>query len=436
MSGIKTKDIDNRRRHLLFGGLALGATGFLQACGGGGADSGTESGAAQTTAGTTSQSTLLADSAIGVTTPAPIPANVVNLSDFGGIPGASGSAITSAFGQAFSKLKSLGGGTLKVASGVYGLGSFSGGIAIPVSDLQNVLISAYGAQLTMTTSAVGTPSFFQFNNPNNVTVAGLSFKDFGTDLNINWRGAHCLVINTTRACSGFKTVDCVADNVVAFLSAQQPSSYQYTFQGFDIHATVRNTYYGVNPNFNGSNSKANLTTHNVRRAFIGYGLRNWDVTVNASADGTAPGSNALIELAADNRGYVDTVRVNLTVTGNMRNYNGLVTCFHQSSSSFRQYIRNVKANVTLNNVTSASDTVFFFPYWDPNTQSIMGSTISVWEQIQIAATVVGSYSGTMIKNPSVSSGTTNAIYVGSGLAARQNMTVLPKYFQVITQCSA
>jgi hypothetical protein len=360
----------------------------------------------------------------------------VNLSDFGGVPGASGSMIINAFNQAFSKLKSVGGGTLKVGAGVYDLGSYSGGVAITVSDLQNVLISAYGAQLKMTTTVVTTPIFFQLNNPNNVTVAGLGFTDAGADMNVSWRGAHCFVINTTRACADFKTVDCVADNVGTFLSSQPSSAYYYTFQRFDIQATVKNAYYGVNPNFNGSFSKVNITTHNVRRAFIGFGLRNWEVTVNASADGIAPGSNAFISLAADQRGYVDTVKVNLTATGNLNNYNGLVTFFQQSDPNVRQYIRNVKANVTLNNVSRVADTVFFFPYWNPSTGLIESSTINTWENIQLSGNVIGSYAGTLIKNPSVSNGASNSINVASTLAARQNMAALPSYFRVITQCSA
>lgn len=180
----------------------------------------------------------------------------------------------------------------------------------------------------------------------------------------------------------------------------------------------------------------NLTIHNVCRAFIGYGLRNWELNINASADGTWPGSNAFVEIAADNRQSADTVKVNLTATGNMKNYVGLVNFYLQGSSTTATRIRNVKANVTLNNVTSPAGAVFLFPYEAPGTGVFASTTVGAWEQIQLNATVVGSYSGTYIKNPSVSSASSTSINVASGLASRQNISLLPRYFHTITQCTA
>jgi hypothetical protein len=114
----------------------------------------------------------------------------------------------------------------------------------------------------------------------------------------------------------------------------------------------------------------------------------------------------------------------------MRKYNGLVTLFHQSSSGVRQTIRNVNASVTLKNVTGAADAVFYFPYWDPATRSIVGSTINSWEGIHLSAKVVGSYDGPLIVNSSKSSASTNAIHVESDWIASQNMPALPEYFHV------
>jgi hypothetical protein len=77
----------------------------------------------------------------------------VHLADFGGVPSASRASIIAAFDQAFRYLKEQGGGVLEVGAGSYNLGPYSGGTAIAVSDLRNVLISGYGAQLTMRTVA-------------------------------------------------------------------------------------------------------------------------------------------------------------------------------------------------------------------------------------------------------------------------------------------
>ncbi|OWW18560.1 hypothetical protein [Noviherbaspirillum denitrificans] len=355
----------------------------------------------------------------------------VNLADHGGVPGADPETIIDAFHQAFAQLKRRGGGTLHVSAGVYDLGKRGNGTAVTAADLSNVAISAYGAKLTMTTEGTGTvtPVFFRFINPDNITISGMAFTDSGTDLTVNWFGAICFVVESTRPCRGFRTVDCLAENVVRLLMASQPEKDRYTFEGFDLHATIRNAYYGAGCVFNGANSRADLTVHNVRRAFIGYGMRNWELNIKASADGVAPGSNALVELAADHRGHAESIKVNLAVSGNLKNYGGLVTFYLQGPPTTTTFIRNVKANVTLNNVSAKAGAVFLFPYEAPGAGGYADTTASTWEEIRLSGKVIGSYSGTMIKNPSVSTGKTNSIYVDRDLVGYMKMAMLPDYFR-------
>jgi hypothetical protein len=406
-----------------------GAAGLLQACGGGGDGSAAE---APLMAGDVQCENPLAANVKA----AAVPANQVNLADYGGVPGASAANIKNAFNQAFAKLKSLGGGTLNVGAGTYNLGNQPSEVdVIAVSDLKNVVISGYGAQLTMNTTARGMPVFLSFYNPNNVTVAGMRFYDAGTNLNVEWQGAVCISVDTSVACSGFTTVDCVAENVGTFFRSM-PSA-NYTGTGFDIQGTVKTAYYGVNCNYNGRFSKCNLTCHNVRRAFIAYGTRDWDITVTGSADGTALGSNAYVCLTLENQWQVENCTVNLTMSGNARQYLGLVHFYHQGPKSTPYYMRNVTANVTMNNV-AGSTSMFLFDHEPPPYGVIASSTTSTWEQITLTGTVVGSYAGRIVSNPTVSTGSTNSISVASNLAAMENMSALPKYFKVFTppQCKA
>lgn len=441
MSEFKNKGMDNRRRQLLLGGLAFGATGLLQACGGGGADSGEElATAAQPGASATGQSTLLAESTVGtVTTPAPIPAHVVNLANYGGVPGASGATIISAFNQAFNQLKGLGGGTLKIGAGVYNLGTFSNAAAITVNDLQNVLISGYGAQLILTTGGSSsttnnTPTFLAFNNPNNVTVAGLAFKDLGSDILFRssggrW-GAVCLVARASVPRSGFKTVDCVADDVVQFLGSDQRND-PYKFTGFDIHATIRNSYYGVAVIKNGRYSKCNITCLNVRRAFIGYGARDWDIHVTTHRT-AGIGSNAHVELATLQNTPVQDCNVTIKASGALDGYKSLGNIYQQAPDGVFTYARNVKFNIAISNATSAATSGFIAFFAEPEgaTGGVRATTVSAWENIQVNGTVSGPYNGRIVANPSVSSASTNSIYVASKLAALQDMRGLPNYFHI------
>jgi hypothetical protein len=353
------------------------------------------------------------------------------LADYGGVPDASPSTILNAFNQTLFRLKRLGGGTLFVSPGVYNIGNFSGGAAVSVSDLQNVFISAYGAQLTLTTTTVTRPTFLLFTDPNNVTIAGLGFKDFGTDLSVG-KGAICIDVHSTRPRSRFRTVDCVADSVITFFNSQMSGENAYTFTGFDIHATVSNLYYAVNPNRNGRFSKCNVTCRNVRRAVVAYGARDWDFTVNVNRT-TGLGSNALVALVPFPDAPVRDVTVNLTATGNLSGYTSLVSFYHQGPAASFAYARNAKVKIAINNATAPANTVVTFTAEPPGTGAIQSSTICSWEKVEISGSVVGSYSGAIVKNPSVSTATTNSILVANNLAAYQNMKALPCYFRVSSQ---
>jgi hypothetical protein len=382
--------------------------------------------------------TKYAAGSTAVTTPAAIPSGVVNLADYGGTPGASPSAVISAFNQAFNQLKNMGGGTLNIAAGTYSLGNQpSEVIVIGVNDLRNVLISGYGAKITMnTTASTGMPVFLHFQNPNNVTIAGLSFQDFGTNLSVNWKGGVCISVNTTVACSGFKTVDCLAESVGTFWRSM-PST-RYTLTNCDINATVRTAYYGLNCNYNGRFSKCNLNTTNVRRAFIAYGTRDWEIVVNGSADGVALGSNAYLEMVPDAVSPVENVKIYLTMTGNVSKYLGLVHFYHQGPTGTFQYCRNVKAHVVFNNV-SGTGNMFIFDHEYP-AGTIPSTTIRSFEQITLTGSINGgSFGGRIISNPSVSSASTNLVNVSSTFSTYQNLGALPGYFKVFTpstQCPA
>lgn len=359
----------------------------------------------------------------GPATPGPeIPANSVTLAEFGGVPGASPQAIKDAFAQAFAKLQSLGGGTLTVGAGVYDLGEYSRDVyAVKVDNLRDVFISAYGAKLTMRTTAKVMPVFLRFFNPENVTVAGMSFYDSGTNLSVSWQGAICLDVESDAAHSRFKTVDVLAENVVSLVR----SLGNYTFTGFDLKGTVRNAYYGVTTNYSGNFSKVDFVAENVGQAVFALGAQGWDINVNAVAGG--PGSNGFVNLVTSEAAPVRDINVNVTMGGKAGIYGGIVHFYHQGPAGTPQHMRNIKANVAYEGVSGAP-AMFVFDH--ASGAGIASSTIRTWEQVELTGSVVGERPALIISNPSVSTGTTNAISVASNLAAFQNIGALPKYFTV------
>lgn len=355
----------------------------------------------------------------------------ISLSDFGGVPGAGGDAIISAFHQAFDLLKRAGGGVLFIPPGIYDLGEHGGGIyLIRASDLQNVEISGYGATLQMTTTAVTTNVFFNLENPSNVSVRGLSFYDHGTDLSVDWRGAVCFDVYTTRPCSGFRTVDCTADHVLNFFRSFAQGEEKYTLTGCDLNAVVKNSYYGINMKYNGRYSKCNLTCIAVRRGFIGYGVKNWHITMHCNSRDRAKGSNGFINLITFTEDPAEHSAIKLTVTGSTNPYTALVHFYHQDVGE-QQTIRDISASVDLKQATGRA-TIFLFDH--ALKTGVKRETTRTFERITLDGTVGRRYAGKVIANPSVSTGLTNDIKVSRHLVRDRDMAALPKYIVTFMPC--
>ncbi|WP_420476679.1 hypothetical protein [Noviherbaspirillum sp. ST9] len=365
----------------------------------------------------------------------------LSLADFGGVPGANARAIAAAFGAAFEELKEEGGGKLVIPEGVYDLGSLSNGVAIEVAQLRNVLIAGHGAQLTMETAAEGagnnfTPAFFRFVNPERVTVAGLAFKGYGSNLAFRKsggrQGAVCIDVFASRPCEGFKTVDCVADDVVTFLRSDNRSN-PYQMSGFDIHATVRNSYYGIQMLRNGRYSRCRLTTLNVRRAFISHATRDWDIGVAARRT-QGPGSNAHVVLDTFPDGPVLDCTISVSASGDLDGYDCLGSICHQGPDGSYSFARNVRFTIAIENSSSAPRSGFIAFTAEPESgipPGIRSTTAGAWENISIKGTVPSSYKGRVVANPSVSSARTNSIYIAANLSRFLDADSLPPYFRVM-----
>lgn len=407
MKAEKTPLPNRRRRQLVLSGAAL--LSLLHGCGGGGGD-----GAASSSAAPAAQ-----PDAAGIdNTPL-----ALSLAEYGGVPGADPAAIRSAFDQAFDRLKNAGGGTLNVAAGTYDLGSYANDTsAISVVNLRNVQISAYGARLTMTTTAVATPAFLHIWNPSNVTIAGMSFHDYGTDLSVDWRGAVCIQVSCTIPSSGVRTIDCVAENVLTFVKSY--GAYELT--DMDIQGTVRDSYYALNVNYNGRGSTCRLSCERVKRGFLGFGAQDWNMEMNCI--GGRNGSNGFVALVATADAPVADCNVVLTCSGDLSPYSAMVHFDHQDDADIPQHFRDISADVTLDNVAGSPETLFVFDHH--SAAGTPPTTARTWENIRLSGRIAGNFTGTIVKNPSISNGAKNAIQVSPALAAFQDLRNLPAYIKI------
>lgn len=415
MSSLKSEAIDRRRRRLSFGV----ATAFLlQACGGGGGDSG----AASTPA-----------SGAGAANPPANGPGTLSLADFGGTPGASAETLRRAFSDAFAKLAAADGGTLTVPPGVYDFGDFGAETDIVVAEgARNVTVSAYGATFRVNTTANVIPTLFLFSNPENVTFAGASFNDIGFNPNVDWRGMYCVRVGASRASSGFRMVDCSANGAVGLFAFQTRGAAKYLMRDIGVQGTVTNAYYGANLTYAGDNANVDLVCQDVRRGCIAYGLRNAAIRIKMTQSAAAPGSNGFISLACEgaSAGNVENVSIQLDASGNVR-HRALVHFYHEQSEATGT-MRNLDATVTVNStkLDGMPADVFTFDHELPGA-TIAGSTARTWEDITLEGSVTGGLAGRIVDNPSVSTGP-SAIYIDRSLAEQTDLSTLPGYFRIKT----
>lgn len=403
MSLIRRAGMDMRRRKLLIGGLAVGVASLLPAFRDG-------------------ERLLAAGSIKG----ADVPANSVRLADYGGVPGAGPAVLRNAFAQAFEALRAQGGGTLLVPAGLYDFGRYANSTSIiSGNDLSDIAIFAYGATFKANTTARAMPHMFYFFNFHNITIAGARFTDSGFDPSVNWKGMYCAGIQASKASSGFRMVDCHAENVVGLFAANNNAATRDYIADVSIQGVVRHAYYGVGASFIREQVRVNLVCHNVRRAFIASGLKNAEIHVVGSSTADWPGSNGYVSLVSGGAamGNVEDVRVTVDASG-AGIYGGYVHFYHQGPEA-EGYMRNIDATVNVTNVSSAPNLFIF----DHEVNGILSRTARIWDEIYLHGSVTGRFAGRVISNPSVSS-FQGTVHIDANLASPAKMQGLPAYFRV------
>lgn len=355
-----------------------------------------------------------------------------NLADFGGVPGARPATLVDAFEQAFDEIKASGRSCeLVVPPGVYEFGKHAApGNTVFVEGLHDVFIYAYGARFRLNTTENIIPCLFYFSNPNNVTLAGASFNDIGYVPDVNWRGMYCARAEATRACSGFRMIDCDVNGAVGMFASQSHGDNKFLMRDISLHGRVRNAYYGAGLTYVGDNARLDLVCENVRRGCIAYGLKNAGIMIRMNHDATALGSNGFISLTCEGEsaGNVENVRVDLRASG-VGNHSGLVHFYHQQTEALG-LMRNIDATVTLDNYRPGSETtsLFVFDHEVPG-MKVLSATKRGWDQISLHGSVAKGFSGRIVHNPSVSR-YPGRIYVDGNLAGAARMSRLPRYFHV------
>jgi hypothetical protein len=161
----------------------------------------------------------------------------------------------------------------------------------------------------------------------------------------------------------------------------------------------------------------------VRRGFIGYGMKNWNIVMRCDSNDEAKGSNGFISLITFTDDATENCSIRLAVTGSTNPYSALIHFYHQEIGE-HQYFRNISSDVDLNHATGRA-TIFLFDH--ALKTGVAPTTHRTFEHITLTGTVAENYAGRIIANPSVSVGATNDIKVSRYLVKDRGMDPLPKY---------
>lgn len=365
----------------------------------------------------------------------------VNVTDFGAVAdwnGSTGTNNTTAFINALSRMKAIGGGTLVVPPGDYYFGTYSTSTEIvAINDLSNTLILAYGARFIANTAAESTPFLFVFTNPNNVVMAGARFFDVGFNpaswlTHSRW-GMGAVALKATIPSKGFKLVDCAAENLTYLLVADLRAHKRMMKDISVVDCKLKNAYYGVDVLYVGDNLKINnLICEDVRRGFISYGAKNADVDIKLRTSAGFWGSNGFISIASEGNAYddghgvigtdadVNNVRIKLNVSG-VEAHSAYVHFYHQQNDSTGS-IANVDANVKLNNLSQigkntriSATNMFLFDHELPS-GTILRATSRTFKKIRLSGGIVGTISGVPVLVSSKNAGNKATLSLSPNLA--------------------
>lgn len=187
--------------------------------------------------------------------------------------------------------------------------------------------------LRINTTADGAqPYVFQTEACLNVTFDNVNCYDSGSNISIDWRGAHFLCFSGgSGASSGITLRNCHGYGLVAFIEFYGGSTSADRVKNIIIdNCSCEATYYGILATENGDNLTAtNFNFVDGRRAVFVYGASN--VRIDANIKCGINGANGKVMIK---RYRLDTglIKINANFSGDFANTSSLVRVEHQPNT--------------------------------------------------------------------------------------------------------
>ena len=180
------------------------------------------------------------------------------------------------------------GATIFFPPGEYFLGAAAQQVLLRANGLRGVRFLGERATLSCR-SVEGQSSMLSLAGCSDVTVEGLTFRDYGHDRNIDWLGAAAINLanDGKSGCENIDIRNCNFDSVLAAVLSREPESGSRCRRIALTNLNVKKSYYGLSFQNNCDNVVGRrLHFDDVKRSYFPYGVVNHDIELEAINNAT------------------------------------------------------------------------------------------------------------------------------------------------------
>jgi hypothetical protein len=270
------------------------------------------------------------------------------------------------------------GATIFFPPGEYFLGAAAQQVLLSAKGLNGVRFLGERATLSCR-SVEGQSSMLLLAGCKDVTVEGLSFKDYGHDRNIDWLGAAAINL-ASEGKSGCENIDirnCNFDSVLAAVLSRQPDSGARCRRIALTGLNVKKSYYGLSFQNNCDNVVGRrLHFDDVKRSYFPYGVVNHDIELETVNNATGY-TDVLIKCYS-----LETADIKVKVRCRAKRGGDAIVGLDQQHEKGQGSIRNIAIELDVNDVDCNLGTVIMMRSFDSKGR-FEKQTGSRWDDISI-----------------------------------------------------
>lgn len=277
-----------------------------------------------------------------------------------------------------------GGATVWFPPGEYSLGTANDAVLVAADGLRDVSFVGQGATLTCR-SVSGQSTMLELAGCRNVSVEGLSFRDYGLDREKDWLGAAAIRLSSYRgaASEDVRIARCTFDSVLAAVVCRRnednPGLRTRSIVLTDLRVT--RSYYGFSFQDNGDDVVGRgLVCNDVKRSYFPYGIADHDIELDTSNNATGY-TDVLIKCY-----HRDTARITVKVKCRAKRGGDAIVALDNQHEQGRGTIRDVAIRLDVDDVDCRLDTVVLIRSFDPRAR-YEKQTQNRWDGIALDGTV-------------------------------------------------